>query len=115
MQPQSLPTSPRSFRVRGKCAGYEFDSSIQLGSHSMQHSDRGVTPAANHAHLQFLFHVSRFVLNEHMLSLFNDSVLSAMRRLPVYWSDPSWRITPQPMRTSVVFDLAAAPLAYKPR
>ena len=44
MQPQSLPTSPRSFCVRGKCAGYEFDSSIQLGSHSMQHSDRGVTP-----------------------------------------------------------------------
>src|SRR5215831_3213801 len=72
-------------------------------------------PAANHAHLQFLFHISRFVLNEHMLSLFNDSVLSAMRRLPVYWSDPSWRITPQPMRTGVVFDLAAAPLAYKPR
>src|SRR5262249_13466791 len=46
---------------------------------------RGATPAANHAHLQFLFHVSRFVLNKHMLSLFNDSVLSAMRRLPVYW------------------------------
>src|ERR1700756_4339122 len=64
METLSLPGSPRSFGVRGERAGCELAFSIQLRSHSMNHSDCGVTPAADHAHLQFMFHINRFILND---------------------------------------------------
>ena|ERR1700730_3086183 len=58
MKTKCLPRSPRSFGVRGKCAGDELDFSIELRSHFVNHSDSSLTPTADHAHLQSWFHIS---------------------------------------------------------
>jgi hypothetical protein len=37
--------------------GEEFDFSVELRSYLVNHSDKSLTPAADHAHLQFLFYM----------------------------------------------------------
>ena len=44
--------------------GEEFDFSVELRSYLVNHSDKSLTPAADHAHLQFMFHINRFILND---------------------------------------------------